>query len=88
MAKKRIHSNGRYAKKYWIEEEGYVLCRGNTHKWRIGEQQLKDFWFEPVPDVYEECAFDIDDANMGMLHLETIEEILKKHFSKFVDSNE
>lgn len=88
MTNKRIHSNGRYAKRFNTSTgDSYTLYQKDIAKCRITEQELKDFWFEPVPDVFAECAEEIVCSRWWTLdEFNEAKEILKKHFQRYVDA--
>lgn len=93
MTNKRVHPNWWYAKRDVCSfTERYYLWKCGTWQffasW-LTEECLKDFWFEPVPDVYDECADEIVCSRWWTLdEFNEAKEILKKHFSKYVDIND
>jgi len=97
MTKKRVHPNWWIATLYtWWDS--YSLSTKWTNK--IRESQLRDFGFVPEEEkkeIYHEPVVDIVELVLDRDFTswktseelcEDIEEILKKHFNKYVDSDD
>lgn len=102
MTNKRVHSNWWYAeiqdKHQRFYQIYYTPLPNKTtveEFWElVTEQELRDFWFEPVHDVYKECVKELGDIIAYLKYQdperpqEKVKKILKKHFSKYVDTDD